>query len=143
MAEARQRAESVVYIIGRKPITREQSWSKQGKDRKKRDRTYKAFPQLMGKGQVRHITRIRGKKIRTEHLESLPHGLLIEDVAFRVRIITVLYALHVLNRLAYKQMFGVVGNGVVTWYLDQRELQAPWRGNIRIGRLEKGGVYAQ
>ena len=39
----------------------------------------------------------RRRSARTEHLESLPDRLLIEDPAGRVGVVTILDTLHVLN----------------------------------------------
>jgi hypothetical protein len=41
---------------------------------------------------------------RTEHLKGLPHWLFVQYVAFRVRVITILYALHILDRLKHKSI---------------------------------------
>ena len=39
----------------------------------------------------------RRRSARTEHLESLPDGLLVEDVVARIGVVAVLDALHVLG----------------------------------------------
>lgn len=73
----------------------------------------------------------------TKHLEGLPHWLFVQYVAFRVRIITILYALHILDRLKHKNRFRL-GVEAITWYFDQRELQAPCSANDSNGFSLKG-----
>ena len=61
--------------------------------------TYRAFPQLRRerkRSDARRLAR-RGNDRRTEHLQGLPDGLFVEDMTCRVRVVTVLDALHVLR----------------------------------------------
>ena len=58
-------------------------------------------------------------------------------MVFRVRVITVLYALHILDKLEHKNGLEW-GVEVITWYFDQRELQAPCSANDSNGFSLKG-----
>lgn len=61
---------------------------------------------------------------RTEHLEGLPHGLLVEDVVCRIWVIAVFYALHVLPEMSRDRERERVRDRV-TCHLLQRELLEP------------------
>jgi hypothetical protein len=93
----------------------------------------------MGEGQVRRIHNSDRGKRRTKHLESLPHWLLIQDVALWIRIITVLYALHVLNKVAYEKMFKAWEQSLLPDTWTKESCKHPGNEIFELaGRLEKG-----